>query len=280
MWKKRLCLGTFSEKNLPVDKQIELFGKVGFEAFFTGWNEAAPIPEWKKKADETGMIYQSIHAPFGRMSDMWENDSSRADKALEELMKCLADCKKYEVPIMVVHAIIGFDKHSPNELGVERFGRLIKEAQGSGVKIAFENTEGKEYLDILLKSFADVKEVGFCWDSGHEMCYNFSRDLLDEYGEKLVCTHLNDNLGIRDYDGNITWHDDLHLLPYDGIADWKYNVSRLKKCGYDDILTFELCNYSKPDRHENDAYSRMDFTDYVTEAYMRACRVASEFLRA
>ena len=44
--------------------------------------------------------------------------------------------------------------------------------------------------------------------------------MLALYGEKLICTHLNDNLGIKDFEGKTTWHDDLHLLPFDGIADW------------------------------------------------------------
>ena len=29
--------------------------------------------------------------------------------------------------------------------------------------------------------------------------------------------------------GKTFWTDDLHLLPYDGIADWDYNVKRLKR---------------------------------------------------
>lgn len=50
------------------------------------------------------------------------------------------------------------------------------------------------------------------------------------YGDKLIGTHLNDNLGIKDFTGKITWLDDLHLLPFDGIADWDSIVQRL--CRY------------------------------------------------
>lgn len=109
------------------------------------------------------------------------------------------------------------------------------------------------------------------------MCYNHSKDLLGLYGDKLFGTHINDNLGIRDFNGKTTWHDDLHLLPFDGMADWQYNVDRLKKCGYKGILTFELNNDSKPNRHENDKYAKMPIEEYIAEAYARACKIANMF---
>lgn len=96
--------------------------------------------------------------------------------------------------------------------------------------------------------------VGFCWDSGHEMCYNHSQDLLAKYGDRLVMTHLNDNLGISRFDGKTFWTDDLHLLPYDRIADWDDNIERLKKSRHMEILNFELNIKSKSNRYENDIY--------------------------
>ena len=105
------------------------------------------------------------------------------------------------------------------------------------MKIAFENTEGEEYLTALMNAFKNDPSVGFCWDTGHEMCYNHSKDMLSLYGDKLICTHLNDNLGIRNYEGKITYLDDLHLLPFDGIADWDNLAARLKAHNYHDTLT-------------------------------------------
>ena len=107
------------------------------------------------------------------------------------------------------------------------------------------------------------------------MCYNRSRDMLALYGDRLVCTHINDNLGIRNFDGNITWTDDLHLLPFDGIADWDNIADRLNAHGYNGTLTFELNRESKPDRHDNDRYASMDDADYFARAYAAACRFAA-----
>jgi len=107
------------------------------------------------------------------------------------------------------------------------------------------------------------------------MCYNHSKDLTALYGDRLFGTHLNDNLGISRFDGKTFWTDDLHLLPFDGIADWQNIVDRLNAHGFDGPLTFELGIDSKPNRFDNALYGKMSFEEYVAQAYQRACRVAA-----
>lgn len=132
--------------------------------------------------------------------------------------------------------------------------------------------------DAVLTHFKGNDTVGYCWDSGHEMCYNRSRDLLALYGDRLLVTHLNDNLCISRFDGDIFWTDDLHLLPYDGIADWDHNIARLKKSRSLEYLNFEISMMSKPNRHENDAYGKMPEEEYFALAYARACRISHRYV--
>ncbi len=278
MWKARLCLGTDADFGIPIEEQIRLFRQVGFDGFFTEWSEAADISGWRRLADSLHITYQSVHAPFGRADALWQ-EGTAAECAVEELLACLKDCVKNEIPIMVMHAFIGFGQHTPTAAGIENFKKIADAADRLGVKIALENTEGEEYLAALMEAFRGYEQVGFCWDSGHEMCYNHAQDLLAAYGDRLLCTHLNDNLGIRDFSGEITWRDDLHLLPFDGIADWAEIARRLHRCGYSGDLTLELIKTSKPGRHENDAYAAMSMEEYVTEAYKRGCRIAALKLR-
>lgn len=273
MYKQRLCLGTSDQLGLGIKEQIKLYKKVGFDAFFTMWDEH--IGEYKKLADEIGMIYQSVHAPFVNAAKMWKNDDE-AKKAIEELLICVRDCSDCGVPILVVHPYIGFERENiPTAEGLENFRDVVCAAKANDVKIAFENVEGEEYLSSLMSEFTGDDTVGFCWDSGHEMCYNRGKDMLSEYGDRLIATHLNDNLGVRSFEGEITWIDDLHLLPGDGVIDWQNAVKRLDGCGYDGILTFELNKAGKPERHENDKYMRLSDEEYVTECYIRACKIGN-----
>lgn len=272
MWRQKLCLGTSNYFDMSTADQIRLFKKIGFDGFFSEYTGARDAAEQRKVADETGMIFQSIHAPFTKMNEMWTDNS---DVATSELIDCLHACAENGVPIMVTHTFIGFDDHSPNDKGLASFRRVVTEAERLGITVAFENTEGEEYLAALMEHFKDSSAVGFCWDTGHEMCYNHSKDMLSLYGDRLVATHINDNLGIRDINGKITYIDDLHLLPFDGIGDWQNITERLNAHDYNGLLTFELNRISKPNRLENDFYRDMSAEKYLTLAYMRACKVAA-----
>ena len=273
MYGNKLCLGLMGGLGLNEAEQIRLFKKTGFEGFFMGWGPGMDLEGIMRTAQEEGMILQSVHAPFTKMAAMWkETDGTQA--AIDELLACLADCQKIGAPIMVIHPFIGFTEHTPTEFGLKNYEIVVDAAEKAGVKLAFENVEGEEYLSALMKYFEKREIVGFCWDTGHELCYNRSRDMTASYGDRLLCTHLNDNLGITDPE-HIFWTDDLHLLPFDGITDWQSVADRLNRCGFTAPLTFELTTQSKPDRHENDKYEEMPIEEYLKEVLLRAKRLSA-----
>lgn len=281
MWKQKLAMATSPALETPTERQIELFAEAGFEGFSTNMEGEADVSAYKKLGDSLGLVYQSVHAPFhdaARVSNMWEaGDAGKT--AARELCRCLEICAENEVGIMVSHVYIGFDYEKPTDttarIGLENFGKVVKRADELGVKVAFENTEGEEFLDILLRGFWGESAVGFCLDTGHEQCYNYGHDLLALYGEKLIATHINDNLGIRRFDGVTQPRDDLHLLPFDGIIDWNRFAKRLDEVGYRGIMTCELKKNSCRDRHTNDRYTAMSDEVYIAEAYRCACKVAA-----
>ena len=277
MWKNKLCMGlmqTIGTERLELENEIHLLHETGFEGFFSGWSGLDELKRCRAAADAEGMAYQSVHAPFGKARDFWHGSPEAAQAAVDELIHCLEDCAEVRAPIMVAHVFIGFEDHTPNQRGLDYYENVVRRAASLGVKIAFENTEGEEYLDAVMQMASAYEDcVGFCWDTGHELCYNWSQDMPGKYPGRLLATHINDNLGIRDYGGGITWIDDLHLLPFDGVCDWQNVAARL--AGFTGPLTFELSTQSKPGRHENDKYARMSAAEYLAEAYSRACRVAT-----
>ena len=283
MHRQKLSLSLGGDFGVPLEEQIKLFKKTGFEAFTGHWGMGhdASIESCVKVAKEEGMIFNILHAPWDYTDDMWnENERELAKKGVENLTHFVELCAKFEIPIMVSHIYVGFDEPCvPTRFGLENYGRVIERAKELGVKIAFENTEGENGLAALLKEYKNESTVGFCWDSGHEMCYNGSADLLACHGDRLFATHINDNLGVKDFGGRIFWHDDLHLLPFDGIADWEHNAKRLAKTGFDDIITFELNKTSKPNRFENDKYAKLPIEQYLAEAYCRACKFATMVMK-
>lgn len=278
MWKQKIGMSLGNHYKIPTSEIVNIVSKAGFEAVSFEWEEGYNLKENIKTAKNNQMILQSLHAPFGGSAKMWSEDKSEYEPALSQLLASAEACAKYEIPVLVAHTWIGFDNiPEPTNAGFENYGKLVERAEKLGILVAFENTEGDEHLFALMENFENCGTVGFCWDSGHELCYNHSMDLLGKFGEKLIMTHLNDNLGISRFDGRTYWTDDLHLLPYDGVSDWDYNIARLKKAKKQEILNFELNIISKPDRHENDCYEKMSYEEYFAECYKRACRLAYRY---
>ena len=274
MYRQKLCMGVTPSLGIDPTEQIKLIAKVGFEAVFSGWDHGVPLESYKKAADEYGLIFQSVHAPFHNKADvskMWvPGEDGRI--AAKELCQCLEVCADNEIEIMVSHVYIGFNYELPDEatqaVGLENFGTVANRARELGVTVAFENTEGEEFLHTLMEGLKSNPAVGFCLDTGHEQCYNRGMDMLALYGDRLVATHINDNLGISSFDGITSPRDDLHLLPFDGIIDWQKLAARLDSCDYRGIMTYELKR-----QHRN--YAAVSPELFISEAYKRACRVAA-----
>ncbi len=277
MYGQKLCINLGVLAELGVEKEIELYKNAGFDAIFPCYKDREQLLEIARAAKERDMIIQSVHAPFTGAAKMWQ-EGEAGEKVIEELIECVKASAEVGVPIVVCHAYIGFyTGETPTALGLKRIHRLVEVARELKIKVAFENTEGEEFLFAILQEFENDDTVGFCWDSGHEQCYNYSEDMLAKYGKKLIATHLNDNLGVSNTKGIIDWTDDLHLLPFDGMIDWIDAGKRLVKTGFDGILTFELTRASKPNRHDNDKYAKMTAEEYAFEAYGRAVRFANIF---
>ena len=264
---RKLVIATGLGYDLSTIEQIERLAKIGWDGIFTDWDEQNGNAAYSKAIRENGLLYQSIHAPFNTVNKLWLEGEDGDNEQLRQI-NCLRAAADVDVDLVVMHTYIGFDEFTPTALGVERYGKIFAEAKKLGVKVALENTEGEPCLDRLLTEFKDDKTVNFCIDTGHEMCYNESRDLITKYGSKLISTHLNDNMGITT--DRIFWHDDAHLLPFDGIADWQGIANRLNSVGYSGPLTFELTSKSKPERNTHDIYAHLDFDGFATLALEKA----------
>ena len=280
MWKQKVSVSVGNGYVIPSEEVIEMVGKIGFEVVSLSLSNGADINKLAQTAKNCGLTVQSLHAPITNAAAMWSPDSAVSAPGLAEFMHVLDLCAENQIPIMVAHVWIGFNyTFDAQNLYFANYDAVVARATELGVKVAFENTEGEEYLYALMDRYKGNDTVGFCWDSGHEMCYNRSKPLLKDFGDRLLMTHLNDNLGIRDFGGKMTSRDDLHLLPYDGIGDWEEYIALLKQSRPLDALNLEVGLSSKRERHENDFYAQMPLENYFTEAYKRICKIAYRYAK-
>lgn len=265
---------------LPTEQVIELLKKAGFSAVSPVYSSNREIDLLAKCVDVNGMQIQSIHAPHG-VSHLWQPDLAQSEVPQKRILQCVDACAEYGVPIMVIHGWQGLFYTFPSEpLNFRFFDKMVDRAEQKGVSVAFENLEGEEYLDALMTRYADSKNVGFCWDSGHDHCYPHKMNFLEAFGHRLIMTHLNDNLGLRDPSGVPSGLDDLHFLPFDGTVDWEKAVEKLKNMPRQKILNFEIKVRSHSTDPKDLPYEQMTAEQFFELAGIRARRIADMYERA
>ena len=74
---------------------------------------------------------------------------------------------------------------------------------------------------------------------------------------------------------NLTFLDDSHVLPFDGVVKWQNVANRLKKTGIKDgYITLEITVKPKEGRNTHDIYSGWDYKKMYKEALSRAVQIA------
>lgn len=141
------------------------------------------------------------------------------------------------------------------------FDEIADDCVRSGVRIAVENLNAapmERTLEMYERLFErhPAEVVGLCYDCGHaELSEPGGFRILEQFGERLISTHLHDNRSVRDD----------HLLPGDGNIDWDRLIDLIAATPYETPLNFET-----PYRTYGMGYSLGDMSFYG-----RAYRVIS-----
>ena len=255
-------------KGMEDKESAAMIRRLGFEGVFTGYPSAERARSFAETFAATGLDYESIHAPFKGINDIWSPDEC-GDVMLNQLIDCTRTCAELKVPVMVVHLSSRNDAPCVNDVGHARWDKLIDTAVKYGVNVAFENQRKLANLAFVMELYRKVPNVGFCWDCGHELCYTPNVEYMKLFGNRLMDTHIHDNLGIVNGTLEEPDGDDLHLLPFDGRMDYNHFAELIKASGFAGTLTLEVCKYDRPDYAAK--YSPEEF---FVEAARRARRVA------
>lgn len=144
------------------------------------------------------------------------------------------------------------------KFGLNRIKKIVEYAKELNVKIAFENTKMKGYLEYVLGNIKD-NNVGICFDAGHYHAHFDDEFDFEFFKDRIFAVHLHDN----DKSG------DLHLLPFDGTIDWQKTITKLKDSNYEGLVTLELCY-----RYD---YLDMPLVDFYRKGYDIGTKLAKMF---
>ena len=249
-------MGCYGDGLDPAE-QIRLMQANGFEATFMG-SESTLLEGLLPAFRNAGITVENCHAPFNKINDIWF-EGEAGDAMLGRLIDGVRVCAKHEIPALVVHLSSGEQAPRINDIGCERFDRLMDEARRLGVAIAYENQRKLANLAMVLEQYP---EAGFCWDTGHEACFTPGREYMPLFGNRMVALHLQDNNGV--------YNRDEHLLPYDGAIDMTLAASRIAKSSYGGTVMLEVI------RRNSNAYDNLTPEEY----YRRAADAARRFADA
>ncbi len=255
---RKIGVNFVSKWGLEFPEFLKTIKALGFDCFFTGVPAVTSIPAMAQAAAECGLEWETLHAPFGHINDMWRVGES-GDVMLRELLNSVDCCVLAGARILVVHLSSGNNAPPITDIGRERFCALVDYAESKGVTIAFENQRKLANLAWTAEEFAGREHVGFCWDCGHESCFTPGRQYMPIFGDRLVCTHLHDNHG--------GYNQDEHLIPFDGSIDMQRVARQIKQSGYEGSLMLEIL----PRNSHN--YDNMTYPEYLTRALAAATRL-------
>jgi len=167
------------------------------------------------------------HLGYRNINSIWE-DSDIGEGQVEQYKKDINICMQNNIPMVVMHLTTSSLPPAYSEIGLKRLQKIADYAKEMGVKIAFENTKIKGYLEYVLNNIAN-DNVGICYDSGH--CHAHFNDEFNysNFKDRIFAVHLHDNDGTSDQ----------HLTPFDGTIDWELVLNKLRENGYVGPTTLE-----------------------------------------
>ncbi len=202
----------------------------------------SPMPnsykdQLRSSREQFGFVFDSLHAPFLLTPDLSSSDNSVRTKAVDRLKLAIDDALELHIPIVIIHAHRGEAPQQLSSLGQRSFAELIEAAARTNIRLAVENTlDSNAPLEWILSQFP-AATVGLCYDSGHDqLSSTVTFDLLRRWGDRLLTTHIHDNLG----------QSDDHLIPGQGIIDFSAFVRAFPWQTYNGHLNLEATMANSP----------------------------------
>ena len=215
-------------------KAIELNIYLGSGHFDPSPDHVATL---KQAIGDHDMAVWSIHSRD--VGDLASPDRAVVDKQLDELRYCLDLADELAADVIVSHALFpqdrAIDRTDADFQLVDILGELAPDVSPRRARIAFENTTtthpGECAIDVLRRLIGQPRDAfGFVLDPGHANIAGDLETIVYGHGQRLITTHLNDNLGDAD----------AHLVPGDGTVNWSSVVQMVDETPYEGTIMYEV----------------------------------------
>ena len=245
---------------------LKLAHEAGFGVMTTAKIGLREVSELKEKATELGMEFPFLHSPFKGINYMWIEGEEYREAVYDGIIESIDSASACDVKSVVLHVSSGWQAPPVNDLGLSRYDSLVEYSAKKGVTLAFENLRMVGNLAYLMDRYEHVDNVRFCYDCGHEHCYTKTVSWIDIFTNKIIATHIHDNLSRELYDK--TCDPDYHFLPFDGTFNYHEMMRKLDKYGYAGPLLLEVFRTRRED------YKALSAEEFLATAYERIKRIS------
>lgn len=252
---RKLGINFNSVSDISDEAQVKLIAELGFSAVFTEMSDLKHHFELADLFARNGLQYETVHAPFGRINNIWL-DKEEGDAMEKELTDCIDICEKVGVPVAIVHLSSGLTPPPITDIGRKRFDNVIEHACRKNICLAFENQRMLANISWVFETYGADKKVAFCWDCGHEGCFTPGREYMPLFGNRLICLHIHDNY--------CEFDKDMHMIPFDGKIDFEKFTGHIRASGFDGSLMLEVFKDFAP------VYQDISSEKFLERAYKAA----------
>ncbi len=250
-----------SNKNANAIQTINAIKNAGFENVFIQWynrNWKPTQEEQLKYIKQIGLNVIFAHLGYENINDIWI-ENKIVDKLIEKYKNDIKICKQNNIPMVIMHLTSSNKAPKYNKIGIKRLQEIADYAQSLNIKIAFENTKIKGYLDYVIENI-DNENVGICFDSGHYHVHFNDEFDFNKFKNRIFAVHFHDN----------DKTDDSHLIPFDGTLNWEETIKNLKQCNYEGPVTLELV-------YRND-YLKISIEEFYKKGYEIGNKLKNMFI--
>ena len=245
-------------ENRNLYETIDAIKNAGFKNVFLEWYDEdweTSQEEQLRYVKEKGLNIVFAHLGYQGINNLWIDEDTGI---VERYKKDIKDCYDNGIPMVCMHLTAKSEAPMYNEIGLRRLKEICDYANSLGVKVAFENTKIKGYLDYVIENI-DNSNVGICYDAGHVHAH-FDDDFdFSKFKDRIFAVHLHDNNG----------EIDEHLLPFEGTIDWDNIITKLKENGFEGYTTLEIHYYKQ--------YSDMSIEDFYKKGYEIGLKLKRKF---
>ena len=239
-----------SNETVSVVETINSIKKAGFKNVFVQWYDEdweISQEEQVRLCKENGLNIIFAHLGYRTINQIWE-DTLEGESLVEKYQNDIKNCSENGIKMVIMHLTTKRTAPMYNEIGLNRIRRIVEYAKKLNVKIAFENTRIRGYLEYVLSNIKD-ENVGLCFDVGHYHVHFNDEFNFEFFKDRIFAVHMHDN----------DKTDDQHLLPFDGTIDWQSAINKLKEANYQGPITLELC-------YRND-YLKLGIDEFYQKGY-------------